>query len=60
MLRRFIRWLMGVPAKPEDLEEYMRLAATRDRQRTDAIVEADRSNLTGGMRGGPGGEQYRG
>ena len=60
MLRRFLRWLMGVPARPEDVEESSRLAATRDRQKTDAIVEADRSNLAGGMRGGPGGEQYRG
>ena len=46
MLRRFIRWLMGVPPK-ERLDEVRALAAERDRVKTSSIVEANRGNWTG-------------
>jgi hypothetical protein len=59
MLKRFVRWLLGIP-NPDRLEARRQLDGERDRHLTGAMTEADRSNLAGGMRGGPGGEQYRG
>ena len=58
-LRVFIAWLGGVPG-PADPAERRRWAAERERQKSAAMTEADRSNLAGGMRGGPGGESYKG
>jgi len=47
MVRRFIRWLMGVPSA-EDLEARRVFDAEKDSLKTAAIVEANRSNLAGG------------
>lgn len=46
MLRRFIRWLLGVPPK-DRLDEVRALAAERDRNKAAAIAEANRGNWTG-------------
>ena len=51
MLRRFLDWLLGVPAR-DSLEARRRLDAERDRHRTDAIRKSDRSNLGGPPGGG--------
>ena len=58
-LKAFVAWLGGVPG-PGEPAEHRRWAAERDRQKSEAMIEADRSNLAGGMRGGPGGESYKG
>lgn len=57
-LRTALAWLGGVPG-PADPEERRKWAAERERYKDAAMTEADRSNLAGGMRGGPGGESYR-
>jgi hypothetical protein len=44
MLRRFVNWLLGIP-KPQDAEAQARIAAEKDRQRTEAIYEGDKSNI---------------
>ena len=54
MFRRLVRWLLGVP-HPDDLDEHVRNARRRDRQRTDAIHESDRSNIGGSPGGGVSG-----
>lgn len=46
MLRRFLRWLLGVPTR-EQLQAGQALDAERDRHRTGAIAEANRGNWTG-------------
>ena len=46
MLKRLIRWLLGIPPK-DQLEAHRRLAAERDGSRTGAIEANDRS-MTGG------------
>lgn len=51
MLTRLIRWLRGIPS-PDHLDAHVRHSKQRDRQKTDAIREADRSNLGGGVGGG--------
>ncbi|HJP71547.1 MAG TPA: hypothetical protein VJ975_07490 [Candidatus Limnocylindria bacterium] len=54
MLRRLLRWLLGIPS-PDGLEARRQLEADRDRSRTNAIREADRTNLGGPPGGGLGG-----
>ena len=54
VLRRFLNWLLGIPGR-DSLDERRRLDAERDRHRTDAIRESDRSNLGGPPGGGLGG-----
>jgi len=53
MVRRFLNWLLGIP-DPQDLDARRRLEAERDhekdRQRTEAIYQGDKSNLTGPRR----------
>lgn len=51
MLRRLWNWLLGIP-KPDAVEARRQLDAERDRHRTDAIRESDRSNLGGPPGGG--------
>jgi hypothetical protein len=48
-LRRFVNWILG-PPKPQDVEVRARLAQEQDRQRTEAIYQGDKSNLTGPRR----------
>jgi hypothetical protein len=59
MLRRFLRWLMGVRTE-ERLDEQQSLAAERDRHKTDAIEAADRGNIAGGTRRGGGPQDFGG
>lgn len=57
MLRRLLRWLLGVP--PADkVEEVARIAAARENARTEAVIEAGRSNLAGGKGAGPGARDW--
>ncbi len=66
MLARVLRgvraaWLwLARPPGPSDPAERRRWNAEMSRRRDSAMTEADRSNLAGGMRGGPGGEIFRG
>ena len=54
VLKRLLHWLLGIPA-PESVEARRRLDDERERHRTDAIRESDRSNLGGPPGGGLGG-----
>jgi len=54
MLRRLVRWLLAIPGR-DSAEARVRLERERDRMRTDAIRESDRSNLGGTPGGGLGG-----
>ena len=56
MLKRLIRWLLGVPPK-DALEGHRRLAAERDRSKTGAVVASDAANVTG-MRRGHGPQEW--
>ena len=51
LLRRFVNWLMGIPS-PERLDARRSIDAERDLQRTHAIREGDRSNVSGRGSGG--------
>jgi len=51
VLRRFVNWLIGIPA-PDALEAHRALAAERDRTKTSAIEAGDRGNITGRRPGG--------
>jgi hypothetical protein len=51
VLRRLIRWLLGIPA-PEHLEARRRFDAERSGRRPGAWHEASRSNLAGGKGSG--------
>jgi hypothetical protein len=48
MIRRFIRWLLGIPPK-DQLDARRELDAERDRARTGAIEARDRSTTGGGF-----------
>ena len=57
VLRRFVRWLTGIPPA-EHAEGVARRAAEREEGRTRAVIEAGRSNLAGGKGAGPGGRDW--
>jgi len=57
--RRLVHWLLGVP-RPDELEEHVRHASERDHAKTGAIVEASRSNMSGGKGTGPGPQGWQG
>ena len=48
MLRRLIRWLLGIPPK-DQVDAHRRLAAERDGSRSGAIEASDRSRTGGGF-----------
>ena len=50
MLKRLIRWFLGIPPK-DQLDAHRSLAAERDRNRTGAIEASDAANVTGVRRG---------
>ena len=50
MLKRLIRWLLGIPPK-DQLDARRALAAERDRGKTGAIAASDAANATGVRRG---------
>ena len=58
-LRAAYLWLIRPPG-PAGPDERRRWAAEMSAHRDSAMREADRSNVAGGMRGGPGGENFRG
>ena len=52
MLRRFVRWLLGIP-HPDRLDDAVHMAWERERAKHGAVIEASRSNLAGGKGAGP-------
>jgi hypothetical protein len=57
MIHRLVRWLLGIPP-PDKVEQVARLAPERENARTEAVIEAGRSNLAGGKGAGPGGRDW--
>ena len=49
MVRRLVRWLLGIPPK-DQVDAHRAFASERDRAKTGAVVASDAANVTGARR----------